>query len=97
MVKAITNIPFGALFSKELQVDRDGYDDADSDELLGYYQIIAAFDEINLDANLLAKHLLDTKKNTEIAQIGKYGNYITLNWKDKALETTAKIDFTTVL
>ena len=78
---AVTNIPFEALFSEEIQADRNGNDTADSKEMLDSYQMLATLGD-NALVDSLAKFFFDSKISTRSIQIGKYGNYFAINAKN---------------
>lgn len=83
---AITNIPFGALFTEEVRVSKNGNDTADSKEMLDSYQILATLGD-NAFVDSLAKIFSDdAKKTTRSIQIGKYGKYFAITADDMDYE-----------
>ena len=97
---AVTNIPFGALFSEEFQRKIDawynlryyiGNDSAitDSKEMLDSYQMLATLGD-NALVDSLAKLFLDSKKSTRSIQIGKYGNYFATKFDDFISKSNSK-------
>lgn len=95
---AVTNIPFGALFSEEFRRKIDAWYDyyigndsaiTDSKEMLDSYQMLATLGD-NALVDSLAKLFLDSKKSTRSIQIGKYGNYFATKFDDFISKSNSK-------
>lgn len=69
---AITHIPFGALFTEEIQTDKNGNDPSDSKEILNIYQLFAIIGDNDL-IDSFSNEILDENQspafigNTDLA------------------------------
>ena len=84
---AITHIPFGALFTEEVQANKYGNDAADSKEMLDAYQLLATWGDNDL-VDSLTKSLSDSGMSTKSLDIGNHGKYFILHAKDVGYENT---------
>ncbi|MBQ1710102.1 MAG: hypothetical protein II032_03205, partial [Treponema sp.] len=82
---AVTHIPFGALFTENVQANKYGNDMADSKDMLDAYQLLATWGDNDL-VDSITKSFSSSEISTKSLDIGNHGRYFVLHAKDVGYE-----------